>query len=142
LRHCVRRALAASMLLVVYAFFCYCVLHVASLQTEVYELRQSIQILKEKQRCSELALCRLHKTRSRLECEIAGKASTIHIDSEFCLKLRDSRMLDARAGPVYDMRVEAESGANNINCKPKITQLVGPACERGLASFTGVPCCL
>jgi len=71
---------------------------VCSLQTEVYELRQSIQILKEKQRCAELALCRLQKTRSRLECEINGKASTIHIDSNFCLKLRDSQMLDARSG--------------------------------------------
>jgi len=116
--------------------------HVVSLQTEVYELRQSIQILKEKQRCSELALCRLQKTRSRLECEIAGKASTIHIDGNFCLKLRDSQMLDARSGPVYDMRVEAEAGANDINCKPKITQLVGSACDKGIASFIGVPCCL
>jgi len=51
-------------------------------------------------------------------------------------------MLDARAGPVYDVRVEAEAGASDINCKPKITQLVGPACEKGVSSFIGVPCCL
>ena len=124
-----------------YMCVCVCVCTV-SLQTEVYELRQSIQILKEKQRCSELALCRLQKTRTRLECEIASKAENINIDKNFCLKLRDSQMLDARSGPMYDMRVEAEAGASDINCKPKITQLVGPACEKPLASFVGVPCCL
>ena len=111
------------------------------LQAEVYELRNTIQILKEKQRCSELALCRLQKTRTRLESEIAMKGETIRIDSKSCLVLRSAIVMDARSGPVYDMSANAESGSCIPACGPRVRPMIGGGCVPNAITYTGSACC-
>jgi hypothetical protein len=114
--------------------------YIDSLQTEVFELRQSIQTLKEKQRCSELALCRLNKTRSRLEAEIAGKEYNIYVDSKCCLVMRDSIAMDAKSGPVFDMSASAEAGATIRECGPRTKHMIGTSCPPMPITFTGTAC--
>jgi len=73
---------------------------VYSIQKEVHEIYEVICQLKEKLRQVENALCKLLKTRTSLEQDIAVKEKTIQIDSAFCLGLRKKMPMDPKIGPV------------------------------------------
>jgi len=70
------------------------------LQTEVHEIYEAVCQLKEKLRQLENTLCRLLKTRSALEQDIAVKEKTLQIDSAFCMGLRKKMPMDPKIGPI------------------------------------------
>jgi len=84
----------------------------------VYELRQSIQILKEKQRCAELALCRLQKTRSRLQCEIDGKVSGRCSRCALRMKAKVARTRLPSVGSAELIPVLGSQPARGVSHKP------------------------
>ncbi|XP_041365465.1 tektin-3-like isoform X1 [Gigantopelta aegis] len=74
-----------------------------SLQREVNEIRESVRILKERLKSSELSLARLMKTKSTLEHDIAVKDNTIRIDSQWCMGMRKGFPMDPKVGPIFQM---------------------------------------
>ena len=67
---------------------------------EIKETHKEVCKLKNKLSRIENALCKLLKTRSALEQDIAFKERTIHIDSAICLGLRMKMPMDPKIGPV------------------------------------------
>ncbi|CAG5132813.1 unnamed protein product [Candidula unifasciata] len=76
-----------------------------SLQREVAELRESICILKERLRTSELSLARLLKTKATLEYDISVKDNTLKIDASFCMGMRKGFPMDPKVGPIFQMPI-------------------------------------
>ncbi|KAL8591073.1 hypothetical protein ACOMHN_032638 [Nucella lapillus] len=74
-----------------------------SLQHEVNEIRESVRLLKERLRSSELSLARLMKTKSTLEHDISVKENSLRIDSAFCMGMRKGFPMDPKVGPVFQM---------------------------------------
>lgn len=77
----------------------------AGLQKEVYEIRESVRILKEKLQLSQNALNRLMKTRATLESDISVKETSLEIDSKRCMGSRKNMPMDPRTGPIYSMPI-------------------------------------
>lgn len=74
-----------------------------TLQREVAEIRESVRILKERLKASELSLARLMKTKATIEHDISVKDNTIRIDSQFCMGMRKGFPMDPKVGPVFQM---------------------------------------
>ncbi|XP_062576745.1 tektin-3-like isoform X2 [Saccostrea cucullata] len=74
-----------------------------SLQREVTEIRESVRILKERLKASELSLARLMKTKATLEHDIGVKDNTIKIDQSYCMGMRKGFPMDPKIGPVFQM---------------------------------------
>ncbi|XP_022344432.1 tektin-3-like isoform X2 [Crassostrea virginica] len=74
-----------------------------SLQREVNEIRESVRILKERLKASELSLARLMKTKATLEHDIGVKDNTIKIDTSYCMGMRKGFPMDPKIGPVFQM---------------------------------------
>lgn len=74
-----------------------------SLQREVTEIRESVRILKERLKASELSLARLMKTKATLEHDIGVKDNTIKIDTSYCMGMRKGFPMDPKIGPVFQM---------------------------------------
>lgn len=74
-----------------------------SLQREVTEIRESVRILKERLKASELSLARLMKTKSTLEHDIGVKDNTVKIDTSYCMGMRKGFPMDPKIGPVFQM---------------------------------------
>ncbi|KAJ8299191.1 hypothetical protein KUTeg_023251 [Tegillarca granosa] len=70
-----------------------------TLQREVAEIRESVRILKERLKASELSLARLMKTKATIEHDISVKDNTIRIDSQFCMGMRKGFPMDPKVGP-------------------------------------------
>lgn len=73
------------------------------LQREVTEIRESVRILKERLKASELSLARLMKTKSTLEHDIGVKDNTVKIDTSYCMGMRKGFPMDPKIGPVFQM---------------------------------------
>lgn len=76
-----------------------------SLQREVNEIRESVRILKERLKSSELSLARLMKTKATLEHDISVKDNSLKIDSSFCMGMRKGFPMDPKVGPVFQMPI-------------------------------------
>lgn len=74
-----------------------------SLQREVTEIRESVRILKERLKASELSLARLMKTKATLEHDIGVKDNTVKIDTSYCMGMRKGFPMDPKIGPVFQM---------------------------------------
>ncbi|XP_076450523.1 tektin-3-like isoform X1 [Babylonia areolata] len=74
-----------------------------SLQYEVAEIRESVRLLKERLKSSELSLARLMKTKATLEHDIGVKENSLRIDSAFCMGMRKGFPMDPKVGPVFQM---------------------------------------
>ncbi|XP_048729260.1 tektin-3-like isoform X1 [Ostrea edulis] len=74
-----------------------------SLQREVNEIRESVRILKERLKASELSLARLMKTKATLEHDIGVKDNTVKIDTSYCMGMRKGFPMDPKIGPVFQM---------------------------------------
>ncbi|XP_060083434.1 tektin-3-like [Ylistrum balloti] len=74
-----------------------------SLQREIAEIRESVRILKERLKASELSLCRLMKTKATLEHDISVKENTLKIDTAYCMGMRKGFPMDPKVGPVFQM---------------------------------------
>lgn len=73
------------------------------LQREVTEIRESVRILKERLKASELSLARLMKTKATLEHDIGVKDNTVKIDTSYCMGMRKGFPMDPKIGPVFQM---------------------------------------
>ncbi|BFZ15891.1 hypothetical protein BsWGS_18930 [Bradybaena similaris] len=76
-----------------------------SLQREVCELRETLCILKERLKSSELSLARLMKTKATLEYDISVKDNTLKIDASFCMGMRKGFPMDPKVGPIFQMPI-------------------------------------
>ncbi|XP_067654722.1 tektin-3-like isoform X3 [Haliotis asinina] len=74
-----------------------------SLQREVSEIRESVRILKERLKSSELSLARLMKTKATLEHDISVKENSLRIDSQWCMGMRKGFPMDPKVGPIFQM---------------------------------------
>ncbi|KAL8606870.1 hypothetical protein ACOMHN_036508 [Nucella lapillus] len=74
-----------------------------SLQREVAEIRESVRLLKERLKSSELSLARLMKTKATLEHDISVKDNSLRIDSAFCMGMRKGFPMDPKVGPIFQM---------------------------------------
>lgn len=74
-----------------------------SLQREVSEIRESVRILKERLKASELSLARLMKTKATLEHDISVKENSLRIDSQYCMGMRKGFPMDPKVGPIFQM---------------------------------------
>ncbi|KAK3585398.1 hypothetical protein CHS0354_020110 [Potamilus streckersoni] len=74
-----------------------------SLQREVNEIRESVRILKERLKASELSLARLMKTKATLEHDISVKENSLRIDNVFCMGMRKGFPMDPKVGPIFQM---------------------------------------
>lgn len=74
-----------------------------SLQREVSEIRESVRMLKERLKASELSLARLMKTKSTLEHDISVKENSLRIDSQYCMGMRKGFPMDPKVGPIFQM---------------------------------------
>ncbi|KAL3842490.1 hypothetical protein ACJMK2_020496 [Sinanodonta woodiana] len=74
-----------------------------SLQREVTEIRESVRILKERLKASELSLARLMKTKATLEHDISVKENSLRIDNVFCMGMRKGFPMDPKVGPIFQM---------------------------------------
>ncbi|XP_071104394.1 tektin-3-like isoform X3 [Haliotis cracherodii] len=74
-----------------------------SLQREVNEIRESVRILKERLKSSELSLARLMKTKATLEHDISVKDNSLRIDSQWCMGMRKGFPMDPKVGPIFQM---------------------------------------
>ena len=79
------------------SFLCY------SLQREVTEIRESVRMLKERLKASELSLARLMKTKATLEHDISVKENSLRIDSQYCMGMRKGFPMDPKVGPIFQM---------------------------------------
>jgi tektin-3 len=70
------------------------------LQAEVYELKETIRVLKERLRQAENSLVRLCKTKSTLEYDISVKENSLLIDNNYCMGMRKNMPLDPKVGPI------------------------------------------
>ena len=123
---------------------CIWTLSLFRLQTEVYELRQTIATLKEKIRSAEMTLCRLQKVRSRLETEINAKEKSIQIDKRCCLGMRKYIAVEPKVGPFFLLNNSATAGSTShmLRCGPHEDVMVGNT-QRGCCPlFAGTVCCL
>ncbi|VDI82738.1 tektin-3 [Mytilus galloprovincialis] len=76
-----------------------------SLQREVNEIRDSVRILKERLKASELSLARLMKTKATLEHDISVKDNSLKTDSQYCMGMRKGFPMDPKVGPVFQMPI-------------------------------------
>lgn len=76
-----------------------------SLQREVNEIRDSVRILKERLKASELSLARLMKTKATLEHDISIKDNSLKCDSQYCMGMRKGFPMDPKVGPVFQMPI-------------------------------------
>lgn len=76
-----------------------------SLQREVSEIRDSVRILKERLKASELSLARLMKTKATLEHDISVKDNSLKCDSQYCMGMRKGFPMDPKVGPVFQMPI-------------------------------------
>ena len=76
-----------------------------SLQREVNEIRDSVRILKERLKASELSLARLMKTKATLEHDISVKDNSLKCDSSYCMGMRKGFPMDPKVGPVFQMPI-------------------------------------
>ncbi|XP_025084833.1 tektin-3-like isoform X3 [Pomacea canaliculata] len=76
-----------------------------SLQHEVSEIRDSVRILRERLKSSELALARLMKTKAALEHDISVKENSLRIDSSVCMGMRKGFPMDPKVGPIFQMPI-------------------------------------
>ncbi|BFZ04121.1 hypothetical protein BsWGS_07160 [Bradybaena similaris] len=74
-----------------------------SLQKEVTEIRESVRILKERMKTSELSLARLIKTKSTLEHDISVKENSLKIDGSYCMGMRKGFPMDPKVGAIFQM---------------------------------------
>ncbi|XP_067654727.1 tektin-3-like [Haliotis asinina] len=74
-----------------------------SLQNEVREIRESVRILKERLKTSEMSLARLMKTKATLEHDISVKENSLRIDSQWCMGMRKGFPMDPKVGPIFQM---------------------------------------
>lgn len=74
-----------------------------SLQREVSEIRESVRLLKERLKASELSLARLMKTKATLEHDISVKENSLRIDSSYCMGMRKGFPMDPKVGPIFQM---------------------------------------
>ncbi|XP_064602478.1 tektin-3-like isoform X1 [Liolophura sinensis] len=78
-----------------------------TLQREISEIRESVRILKDRLKASELSLARLVKTKATLEHDISVKENSLSIDSKMCMGMRKGFPMDPKVGPIYTMPVNA-----------------------------------
>ncbi|XP_013079790.1 tektin-3-like isoform X2 [Biomphalaria glabrata] len=76
-----------------------------SLQREVTEIKESLRILKDRLKSSELSLARLIKTKATLEHDISVKDNTLKIDASFCMGMRKGFPMDPKVGPIFQMPI-------------------------------------
>lgn len=69
------------------------------------EIRDSVRILRERLKSSELALARLMKTKAALEHDISVKENTLRIDSSVCMGMRKGFPMDPKVGPIFQMPI-------------------------------------
>lgn len=74
-----------------------------SLQREVNEIRESVRMLKERLKASELSLARLMKTKATLEHDISVKENSLRIDAQYCMGMRKGFPMDPKVGPIFQM---------------------------------------
>uniref|UniRef100_A0A3Q0KRJ8 Tektin n=2 Tax=Schistosoma mansoni TaxID=6183 RepID=A0A3Q0KRJ8_SCHMA len=75
-----------------------------TLQTEVLELRKTIEELKNNRRNANITLARLQKSRTSLEQEIETKENSLSIDQR-CLSMRKSFPIKDKYGSLYAIPV-------------------------------------
>lgn len=69
------------------------------------EIRDSVRILRERLKSSELALARLMKTKAALEHDISVKENSLRIDSSVCMGMRKGFPMDPKVGPIFQMPI-------------------------------------
>ncbi|KAL5007548.1 hypothetical protein ScPMuIL_016354 [Solemya velum] len=74
-----------------------------SLYREVNEIRESVRLLKDRLKTSELSLARLMKTKATIDHDIAVKENTLKIDSQYCMGMRKGFPMDPKIGPIFQM---------------------------------------
>jgi len=74
-----------------------------SLQREVAEIRESVRLLKDRLKSSELSLARLMKTKATLEHDISVKENSLRIDNSYCMGMRKGFPMDPKVGPIFQM---------------------------------------
>uniref|UniRef100_A0A0B7AIW8 Tektin n=1 Tax=Arion vulgaris TaxID=1028688 RepID=A0A0B7AIW8_9EUPU len=76
-----------------------------SLQREIAEIRESVRILKERLKSSELSLARLMKTKATLDHDISVKDNSLKIDSTYCMGMRKGFPMDSKVGAIFQMPI-------------------------------------
>ncbi|CAG5123641.1 unnamed protein product [Candidula unifasciata] len=76
-----------------------------TLQREISEIRESVRILKERLKSSELSLARLVKAKSTLEHDISVKENSLKIDASYCMGMRKGFPMDPKVGAIFQMPI-------------------------------------